>query len=86
MARRAIVACATNLPAYVGLLTLISGSASAEDQGWALGIGASMAALAFFLAGLAAVALNIVPLWVLILAPAECSLPSLRASRRAAGK
>jgi predicted MFS family arabinose efflux permease len=84
----ALFACAANLPAFVGLLTLISRSASQDEQGWALGIGASMSALAFFIAGLAAVALNIVPLWALILAGGvlvALGIVPLRASRSPAG-
>ncbi len=48
----AACACTANLLAYIGLLTLISAAASADEQGWALGIGSSVAALAFFLSGL----------------------------------
>jgi MFS family permease len=50
-----------DIVAYVGSLSLISAAASSEEQGWALGIGASMMALAFFAAGLMAAALSIVP-------------------------
>ncbi len=63
-----IATAAANLLAYMGLLTLISGAATAEEQGWALGIGASMTALAFFIAGLLAAALHVVPLPALIAA------------------
>src|SRR5262245_6552663 len=62
----ALLASITNVLAFVALLTLISSAASAEEQGWALGIGGSMTALSFFLAGLAAAVLAIVPLWALI--------------------
>ncbi len=64
----ALLAAVTNVVAFVALLTLISGAASAEEQGWALGIGGSMTALAFFIAGLAAAVLTLLPLWVLIAA------------------
>ena len=64
----AFAVAASNLLAFIGLLTLISAAAGPEEQGWALGIGAAMTALAFFLAGLAAAALTVVPLWLLIAA------------------
>jgi MFS family permease len=65
----AFVVAAANLPAFVGLLALISDSASADEQGWALGIGAAMTALAFFVAGLAAALLTMaVPIWLLLFA------------------
>jgi len=63
-----IFACITNVLAFVALLTLISAAASPEEQGWALGIGGSMTALSFFLAGLGAAVLGVVPLWILIAA------------------
>jgi hypothetical protein len=66
MVAAALLASITNVLAFVPLLTLISSAASPEEQGWALGIGGSMTALSFFLAGLAAAALAIVPLWALI--------------------
>jgi hypothetical protein len=55
-----------DIVAYVGSLSLISAAASAEEQGWALGIGASMMALAFFAAGLMAAILTVIPVSVLI--------------------
>jgi MFS family permease len=64
----ALLAAVSNVIAFVALLTLISGAASAEEQGWALGIGGSMTALAFFIAGLAAAALTVLALWILIAA------------------
>jgi predicted MFS family arabinose efflux permease len=75
-----------NLLAFVGLLTLISGAASPEEQGWALGVSASMTALAFFLAGLLAVALHLVPLPALIAAGGlivAAGIPPLRNRMRA---
>jgi MFS transporter, DHA1 family, tetracycline resistance protein len=83
----AILACISNVPAFIALLTLISGAASADEQGWALGIGASMTALSFFLSGLAAAALTILPLWVLIAAGGAiviAGLAPLRAAQRPA--
>jgi predicted MFS family arabinose efflux permease len=62
----ALWVCIANILAFVGLLTLISAAAGGDEQGWALGIGASMTALAFFLAGLAAATLTLVPLGVLL--------------------
>ena len=52
--------------AFVGLLALVSAAASSDEQGWALGIGASMTALAFFLAGLPAATLTLIPLGALL--------------------
>ena len=83
----ALLAAVSNVVAFVALLTLISGAASAEEQGWALGIGGSMTALAFFIAGLAASALTLLPLWILIAAGGLivlAALAPLRATRRSA--
>lgn len=55
-------AAVTNILAFVGLLTLISNAASTQAQGWAMGIGGSAMALAFFLSGLLANLLNLLPL------------------------
>lgn len=44
----------SNLLAFVGLLTLIGSSVGEQERGWALGIGGSMTALAFFVSGLMA--------------------------------
>ena len=62
----AFLASATNVLAFVGLLTLISGSADEGKQGWALGISAAMTALSFFLSGLFASSLALIPLPQLI--------------------
>jgi predicted MFS family arabinose efflux permease len=59
-------AAVSNVLAFVGLLTLISGAASQEEQGWAMGIGGSTMALAFFLSGLFANVLNVLPLVALL--------------------
>ena len=58
----AFLASATNVLAFVALLTLISGSADEGEQGWALGISAAMIALSFFLSGLFASSLALIPL------------------------
>ena len=57
-----------NLPAYVGLLTLISQSATADEQGWALGIGSAMIALPFIISGLLAGVLDVIPISILLIA------------------
>jgi MFS transporter, DHA1 family, tetracycline resistance protein len=62
----ALCVCTSNVLAFVGLLALISAAASSDEQGWALGIGASMTALAFFLAGLPAATLTLIPLGALL--------------------
>lgn len=83
-----IVNAISNLLAFIGLLTLISGAASAEEQGWALGVGASMTALAFFIAGLLAAALRFVPLPVLIAAGGVIlagGIPAIRGRAEVAG-
>ena len=86
----ALLAAISNVLTFVALLTLISGAAGPEEQGWALGIGGSLTALAFFIAGLAASALTLLPLWILIaagglivlaaLAPLRGTRPSIRVS------
>jgi DHA1 family tetracycline resistance protein-like MFS transporter len=58
----ALLAAVFNVTAYVTLFALISGSASKTEQGWALGIGTSAIALAFFLSGLLANVLTVVPI------------------------
>lgn len=60
-----LIACANTL-AFVGLLALISAAAGADEQGWALGIGSAMTALSFFLSGLFASVLALIPLPLLI--------------------
>jgi DHA1 family tetracycline resistance protein-like MFS transporter len=62
----AVLAAFTNIFAYITLLSLISGAASADQQGWAMGIGASAVALAFFLSGLIASVLAVIPLPVIL--------------------
>jgi predicted MFS family arabinose efflux permease len=56
------LAAVANCAAYITLLSLISGAASADSQGWAMGIGSAAVALAFFLSGLIANGLAIIPL------------------------
>jgi predicted MFS family arabinose efflux permease len=79
----ALFASITNVPAFVALLTLISGAASPEEQGWALGIGASMTALAFFVAGLAASVLTLMPLSALIGIGGLVTIASIQPLRKA---
>ena len=62
----AVLAAVANVFAYITLLSLMSGAASADQQGWAMGIGASAVALAFFLSGLIASILAVVPLPVIL--------------------
>lgn len=62
----AVLAALTNIFAYITLLSLMSGAAAADQQGWAMGIGASAVALAFFLSGLIASVLAMVPLPVIL--------------------
>lgn len=50
----AFAAAIGNLVAFVALLTMIGSSVSDAERGWALGIGGSMSALAFFVSGLMA--------------------------------
>ncbi|HTU56059.1 MAG TPA: MFS transporter [Acetobacteraceae bacterium] len=64
----ALLAAITNVLAFVSLLALISGAAAAEEQGWALGIGAAMTAASFFLSGLFAAAIAVIPLALLLAA------------------
>jgi MFS family permease len=81
----ALLAAISNVLSFVALLTLISGAAGPEEQGWALGIGGSMTALAFFIAGLAASALTLLPLWMLIAVGGLivlAALPPLRGTER----
>ncbi|MCB8879235.1 MFS transporter [Acidisoma cellulosilytica] len=56
------LAAVTNCACYIALLSLISGAASTDSQGWAMGIGSAAVALAFFLSGLIANALAVIPL------------------------
>lgn len=62
----AFLASATNVLAFVALLTLISASAGEGEQGWALGISSAMTALSFFLSGLFASSLAFIPLPLLL--------------------
>ena len=64
----AVLAAISNLLTFVSLLALISTAATADEQGWALGIGGAMVAASFFLSGLFASVLNLVPLPLLIAA------------------
>jgi DHA1 family tetracycline resistance protein-like MFS transporter len=64
----ALLAAACNLPAYIGLLTLISQATTADEQGWALGIGAAMTALPFCISGLLAGVLGLIPIPILLIA------------------
>jgi DHA1 family tetracycline resistance protein-like MFS transporter len=79
----ALLACIANPVAYVGLLTLISAAASESEQGWALGIGASMTALAFIGAGLAALALPYVALSLILAAGGLIVIAGLQPLRAA---
>jgi len=67
----------TDIIAFVGGLSLISAAAATEEQGWALGIGASMMALAFFAAGLMAALLSLIPVSALIAAGGAAILLSI---------
>lgn len=58
----ALLAALFNVTAYITLFALLSGSAGAAEQGWAQGIGTSAIALAFFLSGLLANILTVVPM------------------------
>jgi MFS transporter, DHA1 family, tetracycline resistance protein len=62
----AVLAAVSNLLAFVSLLALISAAATTDEQGWALGIGGAMVAASFFLSGLFASVLSLVPLPLLI--------------------
>ncbi len=64
----ALAAAFANTLAFVSLLALISGAAGAEEQGWALGIGAAMTAASFFLSGLFAAAIGLIPVPLLLAA------------------
>jgi DHA1 family tetracycline resistance protein-like MFS transporter len=56
------LAALANCCAYITLLSLISGAAAADQQGWAMGIGSAAVALAFFLSGLIASVLSLISL------------------------
>jgi MFS family permease len=60
------VVATAGMMAYVSTLTLISKAADASEQGWALGVGSAIVALAFFVTGLFASTLHVLPLWVLL--------------------
>ncbi len=60
------LAAAMNCSAFITVLSLISGAATADQQGWALGIGSAASALAFFFSGLIASALAVIPLPVVL--------------------
>ncbi|MCB8873774.1 MFS transporter [Acidisoma silvae] len=60
------LAAVANCAAYITLLSLISGAAAADAQGWAMGIGSAAVALAFFLSGLIANGLTVIPLPAII--------------------
>ena len=64
----ALLAATSNLLAFVSLLALISAAATDDEQGWALGIGGAMTAASFFLSGLFASALGIIPVPLLLAA------------------
>jgi predicted MFS family arabinose efflux permease len=61
-----LVIGAAGMVAYVATLALISKAADASEQGWALGVGSAIVALAFFVTGLFASTLHVLPLWMLI--------------------
>jgi MFS family permease len=64
----ALLSALFNVTAYINLFALLSGSAGAGEQGWAQGIGSSAIALAFFLSGLLANLLTVVPMPVILAA------------------
>ena len=64
----ALLAASSNLLAFVSLLALISAAATDDEQGWALGIGGAMTAASFFLSGLFASTLGIIPVPLLLAA------------------
>ncbi len=64
----ALLSALFNVTAYINLFALLSGSAGAAEQGWAQGIGSSAIALAFFLSGLLANLLTVVPMPVILAA------------------
>ena len=64
----ALLSASSNLLAFVSLLALISAAATDDEQGWALGIGGAMTAASFFLSGLFASTLGIIPVPLLLAA------------------
>jgi MFS transporter, DHA1 family, tetracycline resistance protein len=50
----AFLAALSNLVAFIGILTMIGSAVSDAERGWALGIGGSMTAVAFFVSGMMA--------------------------------
>jgi len=60
------VIATTIMLAYVATLALISKAADKSEQGWALGVGSAIVALAFFVTGLFASTLHLLPLWMLL--------------------
>jgi predicted MFS family arabinose efflux permease len=86
----ALLAALFNVTAYITLFALLSGAAGAAEQGWAQGIGSAAIALAFFLSGLLANTLTVVPMPAilaaggLIVALGAIPLLSLRAAPDAA--
>lgn len=58
----AFIAAVTDTTAYITILALVSAAAGIRNQGWAMGVTAAASAVAFFLAGMAADLLNILPL------------------------
>jgi MFS family permease len=61
-----LVIATCGMMAYVSTLALISRAADASEQGWALGVGSAIVAFTFFVTGLFASALHVLPLWLLI--------------------
>jgi MFS family permease len=61
-----LVIAACGMLAYVSTLALISKAADESEQGWALGVGSAIVAFTFFVTGLFASTLHVLPLWVLI--------------------
>jgi len=55
------IAAALDTTAFITSLALVSGAAGTKAQGWAMGITSAASALAFFLSGLAANLLGLVP-------------------------
>lgn len=62
----AALAAIANLLTFVALLAMIGSSVAEQERGWALGIGSSMSALAFLLAGLMELTESFVSLRALI--------------------
>ena len=60
------LAAVMNCGAFITNLSLISGAATADSQGWAMGIGSAASAAAFFFSGLLANSLAFVPLSAII--------------------